>query len=257
MVRQMNQMLIISGLDSTSSAGILLDSHIAKNLKVQPICILSSITVQNSHKVSGSFFNKDALITQLEAIKLPPKFAKIGLLQNSQAIKIVAKFLQKHQIQAIADTPIIASSGYSLVEDIAKYTATFKKHLLPQTILLTPNATELEHFGTIAEILQTNCKAVLLKGGHLKGDICTDFLHTNSNIREFSSPRLRFQENIRGTGCGLSTAIACFLTQGLAMQQAITQAKSLIFNAIQNSIKVDKKTRILHFQSIPSSAISV
>lgn len=246
---QNNNILIISGLDATASAGILLDSHIAKILDVQPFCILPALSVQNHKNVRSHIqFSPEQITEQLKNIHPLPQLAKIGLLQNSEAIIAVSEFFQKNSnIKIIADTPIISSSGKTLVDDVQQYIITFKQHLLPLIYLLTPNTNELPLFGTIPEILQTGCKNVLLKGGHSNSNDCTDTLYTHNLKKDFTLPRLDFKENIRGTGCGLSTAIACFLAQGFHLEVAIFKAKQFIFNGIKNSVKVNTTTRVMKF----------
>jgi hydroxymethylpyrimidine/phosphomethylpyrimidine kinase len=246
---QNNNILIISGFDATASAGILLDSHIAKILNVQPLCVLPALSVQNHNIVQGHVhFSQEQITEQLENIHPMPQFAKIGLLQNSEAVIAVSKFFQRNpSIKIIADTPIVSSSGKVLVDDVQRYIATFKQHLLPLVCLLTPNLDEIPLFGTIPEILQTGCKNVLLKGGHSNGGNCMDTLYNNNLQKDFTLPHLDFKENIRGTGCGLSTAIACFLVQGFHIAEAILKAKQFIFNGIKNSVKVNDATRIMNF----------
>jgi len=244
-----NDILIISGFDATASAGILLDSHIAKMLDVQPFCVLPAFSVQNHNSVKGHVnFSQEQITEQLENIHPMPQFAKIGLLQNSEVIVTVSKFFQQNRnIKIIADTPIVSSSGKVLVNDISSYVSAFKSYLLPLVYLLTPNTHEFPLFGTITEILQTGCENILLKGGHSNGDYCVDTLYTNNLQKDFTLPCIDFKENIRGTGCGLATAIACFLAQGFYIEEAIFKAKQFIFNGIENSVKVNDTTRVMKF----------
>ncbi|MDA0617205.1 MAG: hydroxymethylpyrimidine/phosphomethylpyrimidine kinase [Proteobacteria bacterium] len=243
-------MLVISGFDATASAGILLDAHICHILGVKPHCVLPAFLVQNHQSVSGGIpFTENQILTQLEALNLTPKVVKLGLMQTTQAVITIAKYLQQFpDVKIIADTPIVSSSGKQLVDDIASYIAVFKQHLLPITHLLTPNTDELQLFGTTEEILATGCKNILIKGGHNTLQTCTDTLLTNTgNKTEFTLPRINFKENIRGTGCGLSTAIACYYKMESSLEEAIFKAKQFIFDGIKNSIKVDGKTRVMRF----------
>lgn len=240
---------IISGFDATASAGILLDAHICKILGNNPYCILPAFLVQNHSTVSNSRgFSQQEITTQLEISHPLPTVAKVGLLQTTEAILAVAKFFQLHpQIKLITDTPIISTSGKKLVEDIPTYITTFKNHLLPLVYLLTPNSEELSMFGKVDDILQTGCKNVLVKGGHTNETQCRDTLYTHNGSHEFTLPRIDVAENIRGTGCSLSTAIACYITHGKTLEEAIDLAKQFVFNGIKNSTKVNKTARILKF----------
>ena len=241
--------IIISGFDATASAGILLDSHIVKNLNLQPFAIIPSLLVQNHSGVFGNVvFQKDEIENQLNNIPFQPKFVKIGLLQTIQAVEIVGKFLAKHKPIAVVDIPLVSSSSFVLVEEMEEYIAAFKEHILPFTHIFTPNQFELEAFGGIDEIFSHKCKHILEKGGHSQNtEFSIDTLHTHTNKVEFSLTRINFSENIRGTGCAFSTAIVCFLAQNFSVEISIEKAQNFVHNGILNSVKVNEKTRVLRF----------
>ncbi len=241
--------LIISGFDATASAGILLDSHIVKTLNLQPFAIVPSLLIQNHSGTFGNLiFQKHDIENQLNNIPYQIKFVKIGLLQTIEAIEIVGKFLAKHKPIAVVDIPLVSSSGFILVEKMQEYIAAFKTHILPFTHIFTPNQFELETFGGIDEIFSHNCKQILEKGGHSQNaEFSIDTLHTRTHKTYFSLPRIHFTENIRGTGCALSAAIACFIAQNFSVEISIEKAKNFVHNGIVHSVKVNEKTRVLRF----------
>lgn len=240
--------LLISGFDATASAGILLDSYIVKYFNCFPYCVVPAFSIQNHLCVRRHIkFSLDDLKLQLESIDFIPHIIKIGLLHNEEAIILISQFLKKFNVKIILDTPIISSSGKQLVEDVESYVGALKKYLLPMTYLITPNLEEINFFGSVEEILKIGCNAVLVKGGHLYDEMCTDALYSNTQERYFSMPRILFDENIRGTGCGLSTAISCFLVKGYTLENAIEEAKKFIFNGIKNSVKINGTTRVMQF----------
>lgn len=242
------EVLIISGFDATASAGILLDSYVAKILYCRPYCVLSAPMLQNHHFVEKLSFDENFLQKQLDMIINSPKFVKIGLLYSTKAIDIVANFLEKHKTFAIADIPLVSSSNNILVDDIDSYVENFSKKILPQLKLLTPNIEELQYFKNENEIINLGCDSVLVKGGHSNDEKnCVDILYAKNYYKEFTMPRLEFTENIRGTGCALSTAITCNVASGMNLEDAIFLAKQLIFSGIKNSIKVNDKVRTLKF----------
>ncbi len=240
--------LIISGVDATASAGILLDCHIAKVLNIQPFAIFPSLLIQNHGGISGNVrFSKNDIQNQLESVPFKPQFIKIGLLQTIEAIEVVGEFLAKHKPIAVVDMPLVSSSGGVLVEDFEEYIAKIKKNILPHTHIFTPNQFELESFGGVEEIFSHGCKHILEKGGHILDEkSATDTLHFPTHKVEFSLPRIVFSENIRGTGCALSTAMACFLAQNFSMEISIENAKQFVHDAISNSTKISEKTRVLN-----------
>jgi len=82
--------------------------------------------------------------------------------------------------------------------------------------------------------------AVLLKGGHLRGDTATDILLTADwGQHRYSAPFVRGIET-HGTGCTYSAAIAAGLAKGLSLPQAVGEAKKFITRAIKGARKWGK-----------------
>ena len=72
---------------------------------------------------------------------------------------------------------------------------------------------------------------MLIKGGHLPGDIVTDVLVTASGARIWESRRTATRHT-HGTGCTLASAIAAGLAQGLAVEDAVDRARDYVQRAI-------------------------
>ena len=72
--------------------------------------------------------------------------------------------------------------------------------------------------------------AVLVKGGHLDGE-AIDILYENGEFSEFRAPKID-TKNSHGTGCTLSSAIACGLGANLRLNEAVKNAKEFVFNAL-------------------------
>ena len=83
------------------------------------------------------------------------------------------------------------------------------------------------------DLLSYGCKAVLVKGGHLKTKSMTDVLwiQGDENPLTFSSDYIE-TNNLHGTGCTLSSAIASYLALGYALPEAVDLAKKYVFMAI-------------------------
>jgi hydroxymethylpyrimidine/phosphomethylpyrimidine kinase len=74
---------------------------------------------------------------------------------------------------------------------------------------------------------------VLLKGGHLQGDVVEDLLlQADGTVTRLASPRIATR-NGHGTGCTLSSAIAAHLAQGLGLADAVRAARTYILGAIE------------------------
>jgi len=81
-------------------------------------------------------------------------------------------------------------------------------------------------------LLALGPRAVLMKGGHLAGDEAVDFLVTAEGVRRFAAPR-RASQNLHGTGCTLSSAIAAHIALGADLAEAVAAAKDFVSAAIE------------------------
>jgi hydroxymethylpyrimidine/phosphomethylpyrimidine kinase len=79
-------------------------------------------------------------------------------------------------------------------------------------------------------------QAVLLKGGHLENtDSIDDVLVYQQgevmHVRHFPHPKI-ITKNTHGTGCSLSSAIACGLGGGLSLEEAVDVAIEFVQQAL-------------------------
>jgi hydroxymethylpyrimidine/phosphomethylpyrimidine kinase len=143
----------------------------------------------------------------------------------------------------IYDPVMTASSGDALSG--RGFVEAVRHALLPFVDCLTPNLAEaaallrepmakseanMERQG--AALLKLGPRAVLMKGGHLEGDETVDLLVTEDAIRRFAAPRLASQ-NLHGTGCTLSSAIAANIVLGVPLPEAVAAAKAFVRQAIE------------------------
>jgi hydroxymethylpyrimidine kinase/phosphomethylpyrimidine kinase len=82
-----------------------------------------------------------------------------------------------------------------------------------------------------AEKISKECGcSVLIKGGHSEEN-ADDVLCHDGEFYVFAMKKID-NENTHGTGCTLSSAIACNLAKGMDVPQAVTRAKDYITEAI-------------------------
>jgi hydroxymethylpyrimidine/phosphomethylpyrimidine kinase len=169
---------------------------------------------------------------------------KIGMLHSSELIRAVKKTLSAYDIKHIVLDPVmVATSGDKLLQEEA--IETLKRELVPFARVITPNLPEAEvllgrkingqhDFLPAIRELSAGCDvSVLLKAGHLKGDMLTDVFYNaeTEEILELSSERVH-TVNTHGTGCTLSSAIAAFLARGMSLNDAVRHAKEYVVSAI-------------------------
>ena len=87
----------------------------------------------------------------------------------------------------------------------------------------------------VAELLLTlGVPAVMLKGGHMAGEVVVDILATPEGIRRFAEPRIATRHT-HGTGCTLASAIATGLAQGMELEDAVIRARLYVRAAIASA----------------------
>ena len=242
--------LSIAGSDSSGGAGIQADLKTFSALGVYGTTAITAITAQNTLGVHAQHpIPAEMVYNQIVAVldDLHPSFVKIGMLSNPEIVMAVADALSKYPLSIVLDPVMVSSSGHRLLSVEAQ--EVIKQNLFPMATLITPNLPEMEALtgfplSTYKEkekaarcLMNSGAKAILLKGGHEEGDVKTDILFSNSatgiQSAMFTSETVATR-NIHGTGCTLSSAITAFLARGLALEEAIVEAKKYISEAIQS-----------------------
>lgn len=247
----------IAGSDNSSGAGIQNDIRTATLLGGYATTVITAVTVQSPDKLYENYALPSCAITeQLETIlqNFPIKSIKTGMLHLDEHSLEISKILKNYShIPLIIDPIFKSTSGGDLTKDF-QHT---KKSLFPLATIITPNKMEAEkitgmkinNFEDILkvgkEILNYGMKYVLIKGGHIDEDsnLIQDVLISTDTHFIFKDKRLNF--DVRGTGCRLSTAIACFLAQNYDLKIAIEKSKIFLRNSMENSFEIKNKRIML------------
>jgi hydroxymethylpyrimidine/phosphomethylpyrimidine kinase len=78
---------------------------------------------------------------------------------------------------------------------------------------------------------------VVIKGGHMAGELATDLVYDGSAFHELDAPRVA-TANTHGTGCTFAAAIAANLAFGFGLLDAIRRAKDYVTGAIRHGMAV-------------------
>ncbi|WPV02042.1 bifunctional hydroxymethylpyrimidine kinase/phosphomethylpyrimidine kinase [Mucilaginibacter sp. cycad4] len=239
--------LSIAGSDSGGGAGIQADLKTMSALGCFGTTAITAVTVQNTLGVSDIYpIPVDVVKAQIKAVMddLKPLVIKIGMVHRTELAIGIAETLREYPNTPVIFDPLMAAtSGRRLIADDTA--EALKKHLFPRTQLITPNLDEAailaemkiktlgDMKGAAKRIMQYGCKAVLIKGGHLQGpDLFDVYLDYNGDERIFRSTAID-SFNTHGTGCSLSSAIACFIALGNDLQTAIANSKNYVHQAIE------------------------
>jgi hydroxymethylpyrimidine/phosphomethylpyrimidine kinase len=242
----------IAGSDSGGGAGIQADLKAFSALGAYGASVITALTAQNTRGVTGIHDVPPEFITaQIDAVysDLQVNATKIGMLSQPAAIEAVAAGLEKYQVQNIVLDPVmIAASGDRLLAPEA--VDVLRRVLIPRATLITPNlsetaalldapeaTTETEMKEQAERLLALGAKAVLIKGGHAKGAESVDYLVQLTTVARLAAERIA-TTNTHGTGCTLSSAVAAGLAKGLALDEAVREAKAYVTDAIAASAKL-------------------
>ena len=125
-------------------------------------------------------------------------------------------------------------TGNSAQEDFQQTRADLLTPNLPEAarLLNQPEADSADQMVTQARaLLKMGPKAVLMKGGHSAGNICSDALVTAERVTWLSAPRIDTR-NTHGTGCTYAAAIAAGLAHGKPLGAAVQAAHDYLHRAI-------------------------
>jgi hydroxymethylpyrimidine/phosphomethylpyrimidine kinase len=243
------RVLIIAGSDSGGGAGIQADIKTVTALNAYAATAITALTAQNTMGVFGVHPVPIAFIRQQIDLVLDDIGAdaiKTGMLHSAEVIETVARAIREKasNVPLVVDPVMVAKGGASLLDPSA--TGALRQHLLPLAAIITPNAPEAAELlgapvDTLAALEQAALalsklgpKAVLVKGGHVAGDIVRDVLCADGTVQIFDSPRIA-STSTHGTGCTLASAIAASLAQGLSMRDSVVRARAYVQEAIRTA----------------------
>jgi hydroxymethylpyrimidine/phosphomethylpyrimidine kinase len=238
--------LSVAGSDPSGGAGVQADLKTMAAHGVYGAAVLTSLTAQNTHGVQGLHpLPADFVEQQLRSVldDLDVRAVKIGMLGDPAVADRVAQVLETAPVPCVVLDPVmVATSGHRLVPE--ETIDVVRRRLLPLTTVVTPNAPEAEVLADVPvhrvddleaagrRLRSLGARAALVKGGHLDGSESVDVLVTAGGTRRHTAPRLD-TPHTHGTGCTLSTALACRLAQGHGLDESVALAKTYLTRALE------------------------
>ncbi|HEX9454571.1 MAG TPA: bifunctional hydroxymethylpyrimidine kinase/phosphomethylpyrimidine kinase, partial [Candidatus Binatia bacterium] len=175
--------LTIAGSDSGAGAGIQADLKTFAALGVYGTSAITAITAQNTVGVTQVFaLNPKLVAGQIDAVlsDIGADALKTGMLANAAIIDAVAYKIRERRLKNLVVDPVmVATSGDLLIKKNA--VAALRTKLIPLAAVVTPNLPEAEELtgmklhtseairDAARRIVEMGARAVLIKGGHLKG----------------------------------------------------------------------------------------
>lgn len=247
MMREYITVLTIAGSDGSGGAGIQADLKAIAANGCYGLSVITAVTAQNTlgvqsfHEIPAAFiaeqFETIAADIRIDAIK-------IGMLGSPEAAETVTRLIESLDgVPVVLDTVLRSSSGKTLFE---AENMTPMKRLFSLATLITPNlpeaarltgrdkapVTQDEIEAMAVDLQRQGARSVLVKGGHGEGGYCNDCLLHEGRFFWYSNPKIDTL-NTHGTGCTLSSAIACGLARRLQMTVAVGVAIDYTRKALQ------------------------
>jgi hydroxymethylpyrimidine/phosphomethylpyrimidine kinase len=248
-------LLSIAGSDPSGGAGIQADLKTMTSIGVYGAAAITCLTVQNSLGVQKiSPLPADFVQAQIQAVLEDHNVThiKIGMTGTVEILQGLGHILRSFSGEIIYDPVLASTTGESLLQ--ADGIEVLKGELLHKVAYLTPNISELQLLSKInissrkdavscAELLLHTCpslKAVLVKGGHLdetSSDISDFMVRRDGKIDESRRKRIQ-NNNLHGTGCTYSSALASYLCLGNDPVTAFRLAGEYMDKIIRGGVQI-------------------
>jgi len=252
----MRTALTIAGSDSGGGAGIQADLKSFAAVGVHGTSVLTCVTAQNTRTVASIFpLPPEEIRQQLRAVleDFDVRAAKTGMLYSAEIVAVVAEELRGTDFPLVVDPVMVATVGARLERD--DFRDALVDRLLPRATLVTPNRHETERLSgrpvkdladmeeAAREILRLGPQAVLVKGGHVAGELVDVFYdgRTMRHLRGF-----RYDKELHGAGCTLAASIAGYLALGKPLLAAVESGRRRVAAGFLSSYRAGHGVEIIH-----------
>jgi hydroxymethylpyrimidine/phosphomethylpyrimidine kinase len=244
--------LSIGGSDPSSGAGIQSDIKTFSNNDAYGFTVVTAITSQNTKNVTSiEPVSAKSLRAQLDSIlsDFHIDAIKIGMVYNSQTIKIINSKLRNRKIPIVVDPIIKSTTGAILLKKGALYD--YKKMIIPLADIITPNKYEAKVLSGISntnksakKIQSMGAKCVIITGATSSNSQISDFVLEKNREYVISGKKIPIRNH--GSGCNYSASISVSLAKGNTIRYAVKIAKDYVYQSIKNSKKIGKGVNITH-----------
>ncbi len=248
--------LTIAGSDTSGGAGIQADLKTFQEHGTYGMSVLTVIaTMDPDNNWSHGVFSlpveeiqrqaKTALSTNVDAIKT-------GMLSTEEIIETAGNVIEQSGVKSIVIDPVMVCKGEDEVLNPGTVDAMIT-HLLPRALVVTPNlfeAGQLSGLGALKtiddmkaaaeKIYSLGAKNVVIKGGkQLQHEKAVDLFYNGKTHTLLETEKTETTYN-HGAGCTFAAAITANLANGLAVSDAVFEAKGFVSAAIAHGWKLNQ-----------------
>jgi hydroxymethylpyrimidine/phosphomethylpyrimidine kinase len=244
-------LLSIGGSDPSSGAGIQSDIKTFDSLNAYGLTAITAITSQNTSDFGIiEPISKKIMQSQMDSIFSDFKIdgIKIGMVYNSEIIKVIHKEIKNENIPIVLDPLIKSTTGGLLIEKSAM--TDFKKFLIPLATIITPNKFEAEFISknkinsrkslqNVAQQIQSmGVENIAITGLEIKNNQISDFILEGK--KQYIIAGKKILKINHGSGCNYAASMLFALTNGKSIREAVEFAKHFTENSIKNSKNIGR-----------------
>lgn len=252
--------LAVGGHDPSGGAGLIVDAACIRAGGGHPLSIPAVLTLQSGLEFIGSHPIEPELIRRTWRLLMDVfdiRAVKTGALANAQNVETVASLVVEGGGPCLVVDPVMESTSGGILLDDGARRAMMEK-LFPLADVVTPNLAEAGVIAGISiedtadmeraaeGILCLGPKAVLIKGGHLRGEAADLYRDSRGRVEWLVSRRVPGPEP-RGTGCALASFISVAMAHNEGALDACFFAKKEISKAVANAMHSGKGPPLLRF----------
>lgn len=263
--------LTIGGLDPGGGAGIAADLRAFMAAGVFGCAAVAVITVQSTAgmRSARAVPARELRAQVVEVLRHQRvraiKLGALGSLENVLAVaRILTRGPRRDDIPLVIDTAIRPTRGDAPLLAVDARSA-MREELMPHAVLVTLNLDEVhallgERVRTVSEahdaaraLVRTGARAVLIKGGHMRGPAAIDVLAIDDEVIELRARRLPIPST-HGTGCTFAALVAGRLARSEgrgvsrdALLSAVRWAKRVHHAALSRVADVGHGMRVMTF----------
>ncbi|NIJ43622.1 hydroxymethylpyrimidine/phosphomethylpyrimidine kinase [Wenyingzhuangia heitensis] len=227
-----NYILTIAGFDPSSGAGITSDIKTIEAHNCYGLSVCTAVTVQNDIAFKNCvWINPTIIISQIETLfeRFEINIVKIGIVESWETLSLILDKLHElnSEIKVVLDPIFKASAGFDFH---TKEHQNLLDKIWKQCFIITPNYDEIQSIYPELDIEETiehisSFTNIYLKGGHRTDKKGWDELYHSGIVMVNIPPNVEKVSEKHGSGCVLSSSLACNLTLDLELDDVAKNAK--------------------------------
>ncbi|WP_228530249.1 hydroxymethylpyrimidine/phosphomethylpyrimidine kinase [Tamlana sp. I1] len=236
-----NCILTIAGHDPSGGAGLTSDIKTFEAHGFYGLSVCTAITVQNDTDFKNCFWiNAQVILDQIETLfeRFKINVVKIGIVENWETLNLILNKLHdlNPEIKVVLDPIFKASSGFD-------FHSTENQNLLDniwkKCFIITPNYDEIKSLYpklTVEETIEhiSIFTQIYLKGGHRTDKTGWDELYFDKTDAIQIYPIYKTIYEKHGSGCVLSSSLACNIAAGFPLNDAAINTKIYTENFLRS-----------------------